>query len=205
MKGNRVLVGVTLWLVAVASVAGLAWFAIDSAGRSVTALPISPSGVSEQLDPPSDPGLTADPPVLTPTASAASPTPSVSSSGVDTGDSSSLSSTSTSTSSSTGGNPRPSTSSPRPTPKPTTSAPRQRILTQSGYWGSATISCVGAKVTLRSATPANNWQVNEPTQPIGAEVEVEFHGTDGGEVHVKGRCLSGGRPDLDVQTSGGDK
>src|SRR5215470_1098005 len=39
MRPNRVLVGTGLWLLSVVTVAGLAWFAIDSAGDSVSGPP----------------------------------------------------------------------------------------------------------------------------------------------------------------------
>ena len=198
MKGNRVLVGVTLWLVAVASVAGLAWFAIDSAGRSVTALPISPSGVSEQLDP--DPAVTdlpTSPVAAVPTTQPSVPTASPTT--VPTGVSTSrppIPPPRTSVPSTTT-RPPPRTSSPPPPPRP-------RRTTRSDYWGSVTIGCVGDKVSLKSATPANDWAIKQPVQNTGpVQVEVEFLGDHGAKADVLGDCVSG-RPTIKVTTSGGE-
>ena len=202
MKGNRVLVGVTLWLVAVASVAGLAWFAIDSAGRSVTALPISPSGVSEQLDP--DPAVTDLPTSPVGTVSTTGPSlptgsPTTLPTGVSTGVSTSRPPTSPPRTSvpSTTTRPPPRTSSPPP-------PPRLRRTTRSDYWGSVTIGCFGAKVSLQSATPANDWAIKQPVQNTGpVKVDVEFLGDHGAKAGVLGDCV-GGKPRIRVTTSGGE-
>jgi hypothetical protein len=191
MRVNRVIVGVLLWLVAVVTVAGLAWFAIDSAGKSVTALPDS------------EPVL-ADPSGAVPTTSAARPTapapssvpaPSTTSAPAGTTGAPSGVSSPAATSRPSPNRPHsprsvPSTSS-RPS-RSTTPPPHPARKTTSGGWGSVTIVCKPDGASLVGAAPANGWTVKVGSSGT-PKVEVDFNGGQGPPVHVEGTC-PGGKP-----------
>jgi hypothetical protein len=198
---NRVVVGLVLWLTAVCSVAGLAWFAIDSAGKSVTALPISQSGVAQQLESDPEPTVPADlsstPPVAPPSSS--DPT------GVSTGalSVSAPPSDPTSSAGSTGSPSRTSRPSPptsRPTQRPTPPPPPKTYRgTESGGWGTVTVGCRAGKVSLLTALPGQGWQMDVRSDGSNGatEVEVVFSPQKGKPVQVTAGCLND-RPDMHV-------
>jgi hypothetical protein len=207
MRGNRVLAGALLWLVAVATVAGLAWLAIDSAGKSVTALPVSQAGSGpaqgdQQSEPTSAPTDQATTPAAEPTGSPSSRNTSLTglSSGVSTSASASaLTSRSPDQPSSSS---RPASSSASGSPPPHSPPPPRSVgKTVNGYWGSVRITCAGDRVTLQLATPANDWAVKKPIEKGPVQVEVEFSGERGASAHVQGECV-GGQPVLTVEASG---
>jgi hypothetical protein len=82
---TRIFASIALWLAAVASVAGIAWLAIDTAGHQVTAAPISaplatlgpnPQTPSATLSPTSRPSSTGPKGAATRAAPKSSPSPS---------------------------------------------------------------------------------------------------------------------------------
>jgi len=189
MRGNRVLAGVLLWLLAVVTVAGLAWFAIDSAGKSVTALPVSAPEVAG----PSLPGDGTGPPdsaatSAPPTAAAVGSGPAdPNATGVSTGVSTSRSAVGPATRSA---DPQSGTPGSKP-PRSTTPAPRVNSWTRKGPWGSITITCAGDRAALQSARPADQWQVKHVSSSGPVKVEVEFGGRHGLDKNVEGTCRAG--------------
>ena len=193
---NRVVVGLLLWLTAVGAVAGLAWFAIDSAGKSVTALPIAPSGVAQELPPTQDPTASVDDsatPSTAPTTSAAPTGVSTGALGISTEPTTSTASASTSPSRTR----PPSPITTRPTPKPT--PPRTRTDSKSGFWGSVSAACTGSKLGYANAVPANDWSVTPVDQQKNVSARFQFNGEHGAKVKVAVAC-SNGRPDIQVDT-----
>ena len=193
---NRVVVGLLLWLTAVCTVAGLAWFAIDSAGKSVTALPIAPSGVSDQIEPEPEPTPSLAPTSTSTTAPPTSPSPT----GVSTGavglSTEPPTATSTSPSPSRTKSPSPSPTTSRPTPKP--SPPRTRTDSTSGFWGSVSAACTGGKLEYANAVPANDWSVTPTERQRNVSAKFQFNGEHGDKVKVAVSC-SNGRPAFDVE------
>jgi hypothetical protein len=194
MRVNRVLVGLLLWLGAVVMVAGLAWFAIDSAGRSVTALPVGeaaatdPAQASTAADDTStsDPGPTAAPvPTTTPRPQPTSVVPT----GVSTGAATSR----PAGSSNAARHSQPSSSTPSQATRSSAPTPQPVRKTLDGPWGSLTIACTADRVALYSATPADGWNVKvDSNGPV--KVEAEFNGRQGPPVHIEGLCNGNGKP-----------
>jgi hypothetical protein len=191
MRVNRVVVGVLLWLVAVVTVAGLAWFAIDSAGKSVTALPDSEPVLA---DPSAAAAGTDNTPAAQPTSV---PPPSISSApasttGAPSGVSSPVSASRPNPNKSHSPHPAPSTSSRPSTHTSTPPPPHPARKTTSGTWGSVTIVCTPDGASLVGAAPANGWTVKVGSNGT-PKVEVDFNGGQGPPVHVEGTC-PGGKP-----------
>jgi hypothetical protein len=195
---NRVVVGLVLWLTAVCSVAGLAWFAIDSAGKSVTALPISQSGVAQQLEPDPDPtvpaGPSSTPPVVPPSSS--DPT-GVSTGAVSVSATPSDPTSSTPSTGTTSRTSRPSPTTSRPTQKPSPPPPPKTYRdTKGGGWGTVTVGCQSGTVSLLNASPGQGWRMD--IQSNGApEVDVVFSPGKGKPVQVTAVCVSN-RPVIHV-------
>ncbi len=203
MRVARWFAAALAWVLAVAVVAGVAWFAIDSAGREVSAggpvtvVPVAnvssePTG-SPGLQPPASaspsataattadevPGSPTGTPTLSPSAPApASPSgsPPASRSGTTT---------------------RPPSSPARPTAVPTPPAPTPppgtgtgRAGTYSSVAGDLTVRCAGAGIEGWGVRPAVGWRVDAVPGPQGALVVV-FTADDGRVVEVEATCRDG--------------
>lgn len=197
------------WLVAVASVSGVAWVAIDRAGRGVTTaqmsvLPPVPDGAAV-VGTPSEgvPSPTQQTPVPPPAAGASRPPAAA------TGTAGTPSTTGrTAVSPSAAAQPRPSAlpstrmppSTPTPsTPTPSAATPQDRTAIVPG--GQISVRCIGANLTLRAAQPDNGWQA-EVDRSGPDKIEVSFRrGTDdtGSETRVTAVC-TGGTPTFTVES-----
>jgi hypothetical protein len=165
MRLNRGLAGAGLWALSVITVAGLAWFAIDSAGRSVSG--------SQNL---TVVAANADGSGGSQTGTGSSTGPGRSTIGLATGPDGSTTPSAAAT-----------TTSP-PAPQRPASQPVSR--TYSGSGGRVTVTCTGSIASLESASPSSGWSMTvEEAGP--QEVEVQFgHGSDSA-LTVQGRCVAG--------------
>ena len=181
---TRILASVTLWLVAVASVAAIAWLAIDAAGRQVTSvqvaasLPSAGSGTPTQTP---SAGSTTDgggaPASASPTTIPATPAKTQVKKGAPA-------STPTSASTSSGA-PSVARSGPVVAGSYTTAAGRVRV------------TCRGRTITLDGgyAQPAPGWSVRvQSGGPM--QVQVVFELGDQQALLVVGVCADG-RPQFD--------
>jgi len=150
MRPNRVLAGAGLWSLAVVTVAGLAWFAIDSAGDSVsgsqnvTVIPANADG--SQAGTATGSGRTSLGPAVGPDGSVPSGAAGT-------------------------------TTSPPVTPR---SAAQPVSKTYNGSAGRVTVSCTGSVAAMESASPSGGWSMTvEEEGPQVVEV-VFGHGSDTG-------------------------
>ena len=174
----RVLASVTLWLAAVASIAGIAWFAIDAAGRQVTSSPIAAAF-------PTEIPLTSS---ATPLASPTSRPSSTKLDGASTG------------------TPKPTTSLPVGTRSSAAAGTALAISgAYSTVGGRLRVVCKGTGVTLDGgyAQPTSGWSVQVETAGP-AEVQVLFELDDVQALLVTAAC-SNGHPRFDQdRIEGGD-
>jgi hypothetical protein len=215
---RRVTGAVLGWLLVVTAASGLAWFAIDHAGRDVVAAvaPVSATSAAGRATPgtagsavsasgrptvSSSPGDTSSAPAPAPTTGGPTATPSPGSSGTPrgpggsgphptTGGGGGASSTSRTTS--------PGTPTPRSatTPPPPPSSVVDRSVQVAG--GQVGARCAGATISLRYAQPADGWRVE--VQGSGPEaVEVTFRSASG-EQQVRAGCVNG-TPSFSAATS----
>lgn len=144
MRNRRLVAGVTVWVAAVATVAGLAWFAIDSAGRQVTAL----------------------------SASADSPLPGVSDEelgvGTPTGSDPEQSEEPTAEPSPT---PEPGGGDPDESGKPTRESARTVYGSRSTSGGRVSVSCTGTRIRF-NVVPVNGWRAD--VDPGSSRVDARF-------------------------------
>jgi hypothetical protein len=170
---TRILASITLWFAAVASVAGIAWLAIDTAGRQVTAVPISAPMATDLTGPPTPSAAQS------PSSSATSASPK---------------------SSSTRSSPRsrPSRTASKPAKNSgSASTPTWVTGTYSTTAGRLRVSCQAAQITLDGgyAQPAPGWSVR--VQSGGPQrVQVLFELRDKQAVLVLAVCADG-RPQFD--------
>jgi hypothetical protein len=174
---TRILASITLWLAAVASVAGIAWLAIDTAGHQVTAVsisaPITPD-FPDQTTAPAVPSPSSAGPSATAKPSPGRSRPSPRSTRTASGQIKSAGSGSGA--------------------QPTATAVAG---TYSTYGGRIRVSCSGAQITLDGgyAQPAPGWSVRVrfggPDQ-----VKVLFEFRDKRTLVVVAVC-AGGRPQFD--------
>ncbi len=208
-RTGTVVAAVALWLVIVASTSTVAWQVIDRAGRGV------------YLTDGARPELTQTIPRTSPeptTGGATSATPSRSSPVKSSTHSSRPQPSRTTPTSAapapTSARPTPDGTASRPTPRPspstahapsTSAPPRPPVVSDSVSvaGGSVGVSCQGATLTLRFATPRNGWSyVIDRSE---SEIEVAFRQGGGGqESEVHARC-SRGAPAFETSSSdGGD-
>jgi hypothetical protein len=170
---TRILASITLWFAAVASIAGIAWLAIDTAGRQVTAVPISAPMATDLTDPPT-PSVAQ---TTSSSATSASPRSSV-------------------TGSSPRSRPTRTTSQPAKT-SGSASVPTWVTGTYATTAGRLRVSCRAAQITLDGgyAQPAPGWSVR--VQSGGPQrVQVLFELRDKQAVLVVAVCADG-RPQFD--------
>jgi hypothetical protein len=200
MRVGRWLAAAGVWLVAVALVAGVAWFAIDSAGHEVgadgaiglvvAAAPSSraaaspaPAGPTSATSPGSDP---ASPPASTTVAPSGTPAPTLATTARDVapGPATSLAAPSRSTSRATGG-----TVTPRPTAWPSDPGDgRAGIYSSPG--GDLVVRCSGAKVEAWLLRPADGWR--EVAAPgLHGGLDAVFTPTEGPVLKVYAFCRDG--------------
>lgn len=214
-RTGTVVAAVALWLAIVASTSTVAWVVIDRAGRGA----FLTDGARPELTQ-ADPG-TATTPVTEgapATASSTSPVPSRTRLPASSGGH-------PSTSRPPGGSPSPSTptprstlpspastrprstpspaSTPRPTPKPPASSPAHPPAvvddSVSVAGGSVGVSCQGAVLTLRFATPRNGWSYELDRSSTEIEVQFRQNGSEQ-ESEVHARC-SRGAPVFETSSS----
>jgi hypothetical protein len=175
---------VSAWVAVVIAGSGLTWIAIERAGDQVTVTPESADATR--------------PPVL----GTLGPAPTVGTTATSSGTPSGTPTTATRPSSPSPVAPstRPGTtapapaSSPKPPPPP---AARTEVRTWSGAAGSLTVSCTGAQLSFRSASPSNGWSL-ERDGSSNSEIEVTFKSGES-EVQVRATC-SGGVPQFRVES-----
>ncbi len=167
---TRILASVTLWLVAVASIAAIAWLAIDAAGRQVTAGPVSASlastaGGSKHADSTGGRASSAGRPASTSRAS----TPRTS---------------------------RPATPSAPASPTGRARNPVPGTYATAG--GRIGVICRGRSVTLDGgyAQPASGWSVRVASGGP-QQVQVVFELNDDQALLVLADCAADGRPQFD--------
>ncbi len=191
-------IGVAVWLLVVVVVSVATWTVIDAAGRDVTARPASDPGAatgatSATEASPRPPGtVTPRPtrkprPTRTPTTSprSAAPTTSVSPEATAT----------TPTTPEQGPTSQPSpTRRPSPTREP---APTPQERTWAGRAGTVSVRCVGARISLLSATPANGWRYEvDERGPQRVKVQFQSAGSDRSESESEG---SGDEQEIEVR------
>ena len=170
-----------IWLAAVVGVSATAWFAIDRAGRDITAGVVSTLPAAPLKTPTMG---SAPAPATTPTntlspATVDSPTPTPATT------------------------PTPAaTRTPTPTPRHRPSAPatpRDRTITVTG--GLVSVRCSGAVIGLRIAQPENDWRAQVDTTGSG-QITVSFRRGDEEEqqtTQVSAVC-AGGTPTFRVNS-----
>jgi hypothetical protein len=164
-KGRRYLTAGLLWLAVVGVSAVVAWIAIGSASRSVTAVPLS-----------ADRGDAGTGPEKAPTG----PLPA---SGVEGPGAGSVPASSAPSADET-------VKAHSPTPSATGTSATLTTRTFRVTAGVVTASCMGSRIGLVSAAPTNGWSMAvEASGP--AEVEVEFATASAGEVKVEAHCAGG--------------
>lgn len=204
----------SLWLLCVGLVGTLAWYAIDSAGRTTQVLAsenrsASPRPASSSTTSPARP--TSEP--AEPTQDDDPSTTSTTTSQPADDTSSSTTSTSSSSSRTTAGTPartttstrearRPSSpSSSRTSPSTSTSTPSAQTLLRSTPGGSVTVTCRRDEPIDYVARPAEGWGVRTNTKGA-SEADIKF--SDGDETwEVKARCTSG-EPSASVEHKSND-
>lgn len=172
-RGRRYLTAGLLWLLVVGATAVVAWIAIGSASRSVTAVPLS----ADNGDAGAGPGQTGT--GLVPASGAEGP------------------GTGHTTASSRGG---PAGEANSPTPSATGSSASLATRTFRVTAGVVTASCLGTRIQLVSAAPTNGWSMVVDASGPG-EVEVEFARASAGGVKVEARC-AGGIPSFTQELEG---
>jgi hypothetical protein len=180
---TRILASIGIWLAAVVTVAGIAWLAINTAGRQVTAAPIS-APIGTRL--PATPSGSA---LLSPVPSATPTVPK-----------------STSTRSSPPIRPtRTATAKPKNTTgsDPTWTGPATITGMFSTTAGRVKVNCTGRQISLAGgyAQPAPGWSVRVQSDgPRQVQVLFQIHNQQA--VVVFAHC-SGGRPQFDQDRIGG--
>ncbi len=186
MRVVRWLAAAGVWLSAVAAVAAVAWFAIDSAGREVggdgAVSLVAASRPATQAPVPA-PG-TASP--STSVTGRASPTPTRSAPARDVAPSPSPPSQPSSRPTA-----RPSgTVTPRPTPTvPGASSGRTATFSSSG--GDLVVWCIGAKVDGWRVRPADGWRA-DPKLVSRGELEMLFTSGEGSVIEARALCREEG-------------
>jgi hypothetical protein len=197
------------WLVCVGVVAGVAWYAIDSAGRQVRILgqaPVRwgstsavPDPQDEALAPTPAPASTTSTPAATPTvtptlgaAVATGPTPAAPSPDRTTGGGGATAA------------PR-STPTPRPpkTPKPSGPGPTISSETTETRGGSVTVTCSSSAPIDYVVNPDQGWSASgKRSGPTEAEIKLSRPGST---IEVHAKCVDG-RPRTTVEEhlGGGD-
>jgi hypothetical protein len=167
---RSVVLGVLAWTLVVAAVSGVAWLAIDRAGREVLG-PTSLPGAGAAAGPTtvgSGPGPSPD---ASRSPGGASPTPTPDPTRSPTG-----------------------TSEASPSASGQPAGPGARTRTVSVDGGRFAVTCEGRRVSLRYATPQEGWKV-EVSDEGPEKVEVHFVQRSGGEGECEytARC-EGGSP-----------
>lgn len=197
MRNRRFLAGMVLWLAAVVTVAGLAWFAIDSAGRQVTTLPLAETGTGQ----PDGSSTTDDT-----TIDLGTPPPDTGSAGA-TGTPSPDGSASPTASPTDRPSSRPAPKKTRhparttrphqPRPTTTTSRPAQPVSgSRTTRGGRLKATCRGATLDDYQAVPHDDWSASVQRKGSGV-AEAKFT-QDKDEVDVEVSCGTG-RPVFTVR------
>lgn len=203
MRRRTLVLAVCAWvaLVVVASVA--TWTVIDSVGRDVLARGSVPAAAEWPSARPTRTPAGAPRPrrVPTPAPTGAAPT---------RGPAAAPSPSATATLPAAPSTPHPraprTPSGPRATRRPAPAAPAPPASEQ-GSWqgraGTVVAECVGARISLRSATPNDGYRVETGSRGP-QQVEVSFQGGDDrGQAQVTGVCRAGA-PVFGAQTERGD-
>jgi hypothetical protein len=203
VRVGRWLAAAGAWLLAVALVAGVAWFAIDSAGHEVGAdgaialvVASAPSSRAAAAPAPAGPTSVTSPgshpaslPASTTVAPSGTPAPTLATTARDVapGSSTSLATPSRSTSRATGGTG--GTGIPRPTAWPSDPGDnRAGIYSSPG--GDLVVRCAGAKVEAWLLRPADGWR--EVAAPgLRGGLDAVFTPTEGPVLKVYAFCRDG--------------
>ncbi len=208
------------WLAVVVAVAGLTWQVIDSAGRQVLTsggpAPLTASGSAPRADGRTPAAPSARPrddrPNKSGTAPSGKPSGAPAQAGPTTGATASPAPTPSAPAPAgepTGQSappPAPAQPNPPPTPAPqptrTTQAPQptSEVRSWQGAAGTVTAACTGTRISLRSVTPSDGWQLEVGDRgPERIEVQLNSGGDENErETHVRAAC-SGGVPRFQVE------
>lgn len=211
MKGRSWFVALAAWSVVVVAVSAITWTVIDAAGKDVLGTSTATEPVSS-VPAPTTSASTSPSPGATPRADRTpkprrSIAPSPTANGPTDLPSASFSEVPASPEPAS---PDPTRTGPANTSGPTSPAPAAVVVRSwQGSAGSVVAACQGARISFRSAAPADGWRMEVDSRGP-SRVKVEFERREGDterKTEVEATCVGGSprfRAEVDSEVESGD-